>query len=354
MNMQPTAVPAVVEDAIDAIRPTAAAKSIIIDQELAPCGELLADPDRLQQVMWNLLTNAMKFTPTGGRVRVQTQRLDDLVCIRVTDNGAGIRPEFLPYVFDQFRQAESASTRRQEGLGLGLAIVRNIVELHGGRVWVESEGEGRGATFTVELPAPEAADADGEADAQRDRSQAPALTAASPVAPVGAEHAAKGNGSPAPSAAEPAPAAAANDGKPAARLDGVHVLVVEDSPDARTVLRYLLRRCGAEVETADSAQDAMQHLERQLPDVLISDLCMPNEDGMDFIRRVRALPADRGGSVPALALTACVREDLRRRVLAAGFQAYADKPTRPETLASLILDAMKIAENGNGAGGQGK
>jgi PAS domain S-box-containing protein len=286
----------VVEAGVDAVRSSAEAKEIKIDLDL-PHGlpQVLGDPDRLQQVVWNLVSNAVKFTPQQGRIEVRLAKEDSHVSLQVRDSGKGITPEFLPFVFDRFRQADSTSTRSHGGLGLGLAIVRHIVELHGGTVHAESDGEGQGALFTVNLPllAPSAA-GDGPA-------RPPAADAVEEV-----------------------------------RLDGVRVLVLEDQNDVRDFLSVSLAHYGATVSAFATTGEALQALEEQRPHVLVSDIAMPGEDGYDFIRRVRALSPERGGQTPAAAVTAYAKGEDGARVLTAGFQVHLAKPVQPAELASVV------------------
>ena len=282
---------AVVEAALDVVRPAAAAKSIELRASLDPAaGQVTGDPGRLRQVVWNLVSNAIKFTPEGGRVEVELGREGPNVKVEVRDTGRGISPDFMPYLFERFRQADTASGRRHGGLGLGLALVRHLVEAHGGTVEAESAGEGRGATFTVRLSVRAV--------------RGPEAEARPPEAP-------------------------------GPDLAGVRVLVVEDEPDAREMVAVLLRHYGAEVRVAGSAAEAWGQLSAgELPDVLISDLSMPEEDGYALIARVRALPA--GGQIPAVALTAHARAEDRRRALAAGFQEHLAKPVDPDELIRTV------------------
>ena len=329
LSVRPMALAPVIESAADAVRPAAAAKGIRLDLDVsAPSDQISGDPDRLQQVVWNLLSNAVKFTPKGGRIEVALDRVDGQAQVRVTDSGLGIDPKFLPHVFDRFRQADSSSTRSHGGLGIGLTIVRHIVELHGGTVRAESRGEGTGSTFLVNLPvstvrlgepgqpAPRAAGAPHGAAAES------AAGAATPKA-NGDEN---GNG----------------DGDAAApelgRLGGVRVLVVDDEPDARDLIGEILRRGGAEVTTAATAQEGLALLGRLRPDVLVSDIAMPDEDGYAFIRCVRQLAPEDGGATPSIALTAYAREEDRARALAAGFQAHLAKPVEPGDLVGAVAD----------------
>jgi CheY-like chemotaxis protein len=302
----------VVEAAIDSVRQAADAKNIRLGAEFDDDTDLVAgDPDRLQQVVWNLLSNAIKFTPKGGNVGVHVGREGSDVCIRVSDTGQGITAEFLPYVFERFRQADGSTTREHGGLGLGLAIVRHLVEQHGGRVSAESGGERRGSTFTVSLP----------------------------VAAVNARFEA-GEGP------EPHHAQGASGGR-AAALDGVRVLVVDDQPDARELLALVLGRAGAEVVTAATVAGALELLRRGEVGVLVSDVGMPGEDGYALVGRVRALTEGRSAGIPAVALTAYATDDDRRRALDAGFDVHVSKPVEPAELVSVI--AGLVARSGGAA-----
>lgn len=290
-----------VATAIETIRPTAEAKRIRLEQELDPrTGSLRGDANRLQQVVWNLLTNAVKFTPEGGTVRVALECVDSHVRISVADTGQGIAADFLPYVFDRFRQADSTIRRKHSGLGLGLAIVKQLVELHGGEVHVDSEGEGRGTRFVVTLPLAVAPNQN--AFPQTDRAET----------------------------AEPH-----TDGQ-AFDLRGIRVLVVDDEPDACRLVKWVLNECQAEVVTAASAAEAMSLVQSATPDILISDIGMPDVDGYEFLRRIRALEPARGGKVPAIALTAFARPEDAAKSLAVGYSSHISKPIAPETLTALI------------------
>ena len=294
LELRPVALASVVEAAIETVRLAAAAKAIRIDTRFeARAGAVEGDPNRLQQVVWNLLSNAIKFTPQHGQVTVRLTRAGEQVAIGVSDSGAGIAPEFLPYVFERFRQADGSSTRSYGGLGLGLSIVKSLVELHGGSVRAHSDGAGRGATFTVLLP----------------RIVAPALPAATRAYP------------------------AARDLAPP-DLAGVSVLVVDDEADARDLMRRVLEDCQARVWTAGSAEEALQLLQRERPDVLVSDIGMPDVDGYEFLRRVRALSA--GAGVPAIALTAFAASEDRTKALRAGFLVHVSKPVEPSELAATV------------------
>ncbi|HEY0174346.1 MAG TPA: ATP-binding protein, partial [Pyrinomonadaceae bacterium] len=296
-----------IEAAVEAVRPAAEAKGVRV-QKVVDTGlvTVSGDPVRLQQVVWNLLSNAIKFTPRGGRVQVRMERVNSHVEIAVSDTGAGIVPDFLPHVFDRFRQADQKTTRRHGGLGLGLAIVRHLVELHGGSVRAESAGEGQGSTFTVLLP----------------------------VAPVYASDPSEGRVHPA--ARDTLPPFECPD-----RLDGLRVLVVDDEPDTRDMLKAGLEHCGANVTTVGSAAEAFALIEREPPHVLISDIGMPEEDGYDLIRKVRKLPAERGGRVPAIALTAYARAEDRMHALRAGYQMHVPKPVELVELAAVTASLAR-------------
>jgi signal transduction histidine kinase/DNA-binding response OmpR family regulator len=326
LNVRPMALKPVIDSAVDAVRPAASAKGIRIDVHSASTSdEISGDPDRLQQVVWNLLSNAVKFTPAGGRIDVGLDRVDGQAQVRVTDSGQGIDPKFLPYVFDRFRQADSSSTRTHGGLGIGLAIVRHIVELHGGTVRAESRGEGSGATFLVNLPVSTVRGGEPRqpvAGESSDGARAAAVPAQHEPHPAGAN----GNGE---AGARPAAAGAA-------RLGGLKILVVDDEQDARDLIAEILRRGGAEVTTAGSAREGLQQLGRLRPAVLVSDIAMPDEDGYAFIRCIRQLAPDDGGTTPSVALTAYAREEDRARAIAAGFQAHLAKPVEPGDLVAAV------------------
>ena len=292
----------VLEAAMEAMRPAAEAKDIqIVFERRVPPGEdeAVGDPDRLQQVVWNLFSNAIKFTPPRGRVEVELSRDRSQFQIVVRDSGKGIAPEFLEHVFDRFRQADSSSTRVHGGLGIGLAIARHLVELHGGTITAESAGEGKGATFSITLPAVAVG--------------VESLDAVRPPAP-------------------PLPAAA----NAFANLQGISVLVVEDEPDGRELMTETLRTAGAEVAGAASAEEALAAFLSLRPDVLVSDLGMPVEDGYSLISKIRQLPREKGGAVPALAVSAYAREEDRIRAAAAGFQNHLAKPFEPSDLVALV------------------
>jgi PAS domain S-box-containing protein len=289
--------------ALETVLPSAEARRIPIDCSVDPqAGLVRGDPARLQQVFWNLLSNAIKFTPPGGSVRVTLRRSESTIDLAVQDTGQGILPEFLPYVFDRFRQADATTTRKHGGLGLGLSIVKQLVELHGGSIRAESLGKDQGATFVVSLPL--------ATDYHQDN--------------LLSEHRLIRESAELPWAvAQP-------------DLTGVRVLVVDDEPDASALIARSLAVCQAEVATANSAATAFALLEQQSFDVLVSDIGMPEEDGYDLIRRVRSLPDDRNGQIPAVALTAFVRSEDRRRAALAGFQTHMSKPVEAGELVAIV------------------
>jgi PAS domain S-box-containing protein len=283
-----------VRGSIEAIQPMASAKDVHT-HALIDSGDIMVmgDPSRLEQVLWNLLSNAIKFTPAGGDVTVTVQKAEGAhVQIAVSDTGVGIRRDFLPHVFECFRQQDGSSTRSYGGLGLGLAIAKNLVELHRGTIRVHSEGEGKGTDFTIVLPVAAAEETKG------------ADTIADPESP--------GN------------------------VTGVRILVVDDEPDTRELISTLLGRCGAIVQTAASAQEAVSSLAEFKPDVLVSDIEMPREDGYMLIATLRRLEGERGRRIPALALTAHASAEDRERVLLSGFQAHLSKPVEPGKLVSAV------------------
>jgi signal transduction histidine kinase/CheY-like chemotaxis protein len=301
LNVGPTDLAQVIDAALDAVRPAADAKSIRIVREFDPVGgHIIGDPERLQQVVWNLLSNAVKFTPDGGEVGIRLRRENAAVEISVRDSGKGISREFLPHVFERFRQEDGRVTRGHGGLGLGLAIVKHLVELHGGTIEAESEGVGRGATFRVRIPL-------GSLRA------APIQTVQSPVV-AGP-----------PTRVECPP-----------ELEGVRVLVLDDEDDARDLVKSMLEHCRAHVRGARSVNEAIGLLDAEHFDVVVSDVGMPNEDGYAFIRRVRALGTERNRSIPAVALTAYARAEDRTRAFVAGFNAHVTKPVEPTDLAIVV------------------
>ena len=311
LTVMPVELPPVIEAALDVIRPAAEAKNIRLQVMLdANAGLVSGDPDRLQQVIWNLLSNAVKFTQKGGRVQVTLEQLDSHVLITVSDTGKGIAAEFLPYVFDRFRQADSSITRLHGGLGLGLAIVRQLVDLHGGSVEAQSPGEGQGATFSLKLPV---IIAHGSGRFALNAEEANASSAAL-----------QGGFGSLPS------------------LEGLGVLVVDDDPDARDLLKAILEERKAQVTTVASAAEAYETIEWLRPDVIISDIGMPSEDGYSLIRNVRLKEArDRQGWKPAIALTAHARVEDRLRALSAGYQAHVAKPVEPAELVAVIASLVR-------------
>jgi signal transduction histidine kinase/CheY-like chemotaxis protein len=292
---EPVELIAVIRAALDAVRPTANTKGILLEENLDYPFRIMGDADRLQQIASNLLTNAIKFTHKGGRVQVKLERSCSSIQLSVSDTGKGIKPEFLPHVFDRFTQAEQTSSRAHGGLGLGLAIVRTLVELHGGAVRVESPGEGMGSTFFVDLP----------------------------IAAVSLP--------PAPENGEPSSLTSS--------LSGLRVLVVDDETDARDILTHVLQGYGMETESAASAFEALSKVESYRPDVIISDVGMPGEDGYWLMTQIRALSSDQGGETPAIALTAYGSAEDRARALSSGYHLHLPKPAEAPALAKAIAVA---------------
>ncbi|HKQ78253.1 MAG TPA: PAS domain S-box protein [Blastocatellia bacterium] len=314
LEVQPVDLIAVITAALEVVRPSAQAKGIrVVSYMDSTIDQITGDPERLQQVVWNLLSNAIKFTPEGGRVEITLKRADPHIAIVVRDTGKGIEPEFLPHIFERFRQHDMSSTRRVGGLGLGLSLVKHLVELHGGAIEAESEGEGRGATFTFRLP-------------QRAVYTAPLeeRKALDAMLPARAES-----------------------------LAGLRALVVDDEESVRTLLTLTLQSYGAQAQAAASGKEALEMLERQTPgerfDALICDIGMPDEDGYTVVRKVRALPPEKGGVIPAIALTAYGRAEDRVRALAAGFHIHIAKPVEPDELAVVILSLLKRFDAQTGA-----
>jgi PAS domain S-box-containing protein len=303
LDIQPLAPTSFIEAAVETLTPAAEARGIRLEKLLDPdAGPISGDPGRLQQVIWNLLSNAIKFTPKNGKVQIVLARVSSHIEVSVADTGIGIRPDLIPHVFERFRQADASTTRRHGGLGLGLSIVKSLVELHGGTVSVRSAGEGQGTTVTVNLP----------------------LMVVHRKAVVGERvH----------PATEPERATTFV----TSELAGLTVLVVDDSEDARDLMRRLLEDCAAEVLTAGTVDEALALVERKKPDVLISDIGMPDADGYELLKRVRALGPDRGGKVPAIALTAFARSEDRTRALRAGFLVHVSKPVDPSELIATVM-----------------
>lgn len=312
LEVCPVELSSVIESAVESVLPAVSAKEIRL-QRLLESGESLVsgDSSRLQQVIWNLLANAIKFTPKGGRVQVRLERAVSHVEIIVTDTGAGINPDVLPYIFERFRQADQSSTRNYGGLGLGLAIVRHIVEMHGGSVEASSPGEGQGATFTVKLPLMAA----GSGGAMPQQAEKRAHT-------IDRRNSGSSN----------------VHFECTSELEGLHVLVVDDEEDTRRLVKTVLESCGAKVTIATNAAEALSVLQSARPDILISDLGMPDEDGYALIRKVRALSPDQGGQTPAAALTAYARVEDRLKSLRAGFQIHLPKPIEPIELVAVVAN----------------
>ena len=301
MDVRPSDPNGFIDAAVEAVRPAAEAKGVRV-QKVMDTGavSIPGDPVRLQQVVWNLLSNAIKFTPRGGRVQIRSERVNSHLEIVVSDTGQGIPPDFLPHVFDRFRQADQKTSRQHGGMGLGLAIVRHLVELHGGTVQAESAGPGQGATFTVQLPI-------------------------SPIYQVDAT-----GGRVHPGARDLLPVNESTD-----RLDGLVILIVDDEPDTRELLRQGLEYCGATVRVAGSADEALKALDSEVPDILISDIGMPNVDGYELIRQVRTLQTEAGRRVAAIALTAYTRVEDRLHALRAGYDMHVPKPVELTELCAV-------------------
>ncbi|MBA3485504.1 MAG: response regulator [Pirellulales bacterium] len=307
LDVQQIDVATVVRAAIETVQPAADAKGLRVRAVIDPrAGPVSGDPNRLQQVFWNLLSNAVKFTPKEGFIQVVLERVNSHLEVSVSDSGEGIAHEFLPHVFDRFRQADASTTRHHGGLGLGLAIVRQVVELHGGSVRATSAGPGAGATFVVALPLT-------------------VMHAAPDAVTV-------------PERRHPTAAPVAIFEKVCAEIAGLRIVVVDDEPDARALLQRLLVDCQATVFTAASADDALTLIEKERPDVLVSDIGIPGEDGFSLIRRVRALTAACGGDTPAVALTAYARAEDRVNVLRAGFQNHLSKPVEQAELIAVVAN----------------
>jgi len=307
LDAEPIDLISVIKAAIDSVRPAADAKELQLQLVLDPAAYLIrGDAARLQQVVWNLLSNAVKFTARGGSVQVRLDRTDSNARITVSDTGEGISPDFLPHVFDRFQQADGTITRRHGGLGLGLAIVRHLVEMHGGGVEASSEGAGTGATFTVRLP----------------------LVSA------------RTTGSPPNVHSEGAVLAETSAKTDRTNLRGLRILAVDDEPDTRDMLRGVLEQYGAEVVTAASVVEAMEVLSGWKPDVLVADIGMPEEDGYSLIEKIRKLESAQGGATPAIALTGYVRVEERARALAAGYQMFVPKPVEADELAGIIASLV--------------
>lgn len=312
LNIAPVDVASVINAAIDSVQLAAESKGIDLEVTLDPSvRHILGDASRLQQIVWNLISNAIKFTPTGGHVAIRLKRADQDAQIQVTDSGSGISPEFLPHIFDRFRQADGTTTRRHGGLGLGLSIVRHLVELHGGTVHADSAGEDKGATFTVSLPLPPASQ-------QVRRPKTVSLLSKATDKLHAGSH---------PS------------------LTDVRVLLVDDDQDTLQVLSVMLADSGAKVQVAASAAEALEILHWYRPDVLVSDLAMPKEDGYSLIAKIRSLESEKEGQLPAVALTSHTRIEERTRALSAGFNMFVPKPIEPTELVSAIANLAEPTEN---------
>jgi len=308
LNNEPVDIASVINAAIDSVQLAIDSKDLKLEVTLDPSARhTLGDASRLQQVVWNLLANAIKFTPSGGRIEVKVERAGRNLQIRVSDTGQGIGADFLPFTFDRFRQADGTTTREHGGLGLGLAIVRQLVELHGGTIKANSAGEGKGATFIINLPlAPQ--------DTTRRKNV---------IGSLQAKEASQGNVTSLPS------------------LDDVKVLLVDDDPDTLQILTVMLAESKAGVQTAASVSEALEILEWYQPDVLVSDLAMPGEDGYSLIGKIRALPSGKVAQVPAVALTSYVRVEDRARALSAGFNMFVPKPVEPDELITAIANLVE-------------
>jgi len=306
LELDPLNLAPIVEAAVDALRPTADAKGIGLRMEFAPVSCLVrGDANRLRQVIWNLLSNAIKFTPKRGKVTITLDCVESFARLSVRDTGEGISAEFLPYVFDRFRQAEGSISRKQGGLGLGLAVVRHLVELHGGNVSANSEGLDKGSTFQVELPVAQERRDPARAEERRKEIERRRSLGGERVS-----------------------------------LDGIHVLIVEDDEDSRKLLSVMLKQHGAEVTSASSAADAYRLFNEKLPDVLISDIGMPEQDGYELMRRIRKLPVEKGGLIPALALTGYATRKDHDLSLSAGYHRHIAKPIEQGELVAAIASLV--------------
>ena len=301
LDLHPLNLAPIVDAALDALRPTADVKGIKLQTRFVPGLCLVkGDPNRLRQVIWNLLSNAIKFTQRGGSVSIDLNCVESTARLKVSDTGDGISAAFLPYVFDRFRQAEGSISRKQGGLGLGLAVARHLVELHGGTITADSEGLGKGSTFSVDLPlAQERRD---PARAEERRREVERRRSRSGVV----------------------------------RLDDVHVLLVEDDDDSRKLLGTMFRRHGARVTATKSAVEALEVFEDDVPDVMVSDIGMPDQDGYELIRRVRSLPLEKGGGTPAIALTGYASRKDRERALSCGYQQHIAKPIEQADMIAAV------------------
>jgi signal transduction histidine kinase/CheY-like chemotaxis protein len=305
LNVRPVELTTVINAAVESLRPAAHSKGIKLKMVFDPeAGSVLGDAERLQQVVWNLLSNAIKFTPAGGHVELRLERAGSQAEMVVSDSGQGISPDFLPHVFERFRQADSSITRSYGGMGLGLSIVKSIVELHGGSVRVESEGEDKGATFTVSLPISVARREESAAESNGNQPQREPL-------------------------------------KCPPELEGLKILIVDDEPSTCEMVSISFEQCGSNVRTTTSAAGALATIEEWKPDVLVADISMPEMDGYELIRRVRAR-ADDHGRIPAVALTAMARVEDRLKALSAGYQMHVAKPVELEELRAVVASLVSV------------
>ena len=313
----PVQLSAIVREGVDEMRPSAEAKGIVIAADIdATAGPILGDSTRLKQILTNLLSNAIKFTNEGGRIDITLERLDGHARLRVRDNGVGIDPAVLPHIFERFKQADSSNIRTHSGLGLGLAIVHHLVREHSGSVKAESNGQGKGATFIVDFPL-----APSEAAIEK-AGRVDLFSAAAQKRWKDPKHAPEGPD-----------------------LEGITVLLVEDDADTRELVTTMLREFGARVVAVNSAKDALASIQREVPSVVVSDIGMSVENGYDLIRQVRALAPEKGGSIPAVALTAYAGPTDRRRALLAGFHVHLAKPVEPDELLAVIASLGRIASS---------
>ncbi len=301
LNLQPIYLPPVINAVIEDLQLIAQAKSIFVESSLdSAVGQILVDTERLQQIVWNLLSNALKFTQQGGRVRVELKQINSFAQIAVSDTGQGISADFLPYLFDAFRQADATTTRIHPGLGLGLAIVQHLVEMHNGIVFATSDGEGKGATFTVQLPIYQPQIIQPNQQTQAKRENFPSL-------------------------------------------HGLRILVVDDDEDTREMLRFILEQCEIQVTTASSAKEALKVLSLpSKPDILLCDVGMPDEDGYSLMRKVRSQEDIK--TIPAVALTAFARDEDQQAALAAGFTKHIAKPVNPFELVAVVASLAQLTE----------
>jgi signal transduction histidine kinase/ActR/RegA family two-component response regulator len=307
LNIQPVEIASIIGEAVDSVRPMAENKGVILDISLDPEVALIpADAKRIHQIVWNLISNAIKFTPKDGRVKVELQTVNSHTEIIVSDTGEGIPEDFLPHVFERFLQADASKTRKHGGLGLGLAIVRHLTELHGGTANVQSEGEGKGATFTISLPVPNL----------RNKQKSVLFAEENKIVPEKYKVALSSQSS----------------------LKNLHLLIVDDDKDARELLRLLLENYQAEVQTASSATEALEKFKEGNFQLLISDIAMPKEDGYSLIKKIRQLPKSSAGDIPAIALTAHAGKQDLSKAISKGFDVCLAKPFEPGELISLIED----------------